>query len=333
MSSSHLDEFEGITETVVYLFRNSLAIPCRVQIPYPQEELILESSSSSDEPPEYMGDIIEVMPDEVWAEDKWNEQREEEAIRRIQQQGKFLSPYYRKLYTEKANRYWHEFYKRNKDHFYKDRHYLHKIFPELKQSSGNSSINLLEIGCGVGNAVLPLIELNQNLNVIAVDFAPSAIKILSSNPVAVENSHRFVCSVCNITADELPVSDGWADLVLCFFVLSAIAPELYDTVATKIHRVLKANGKVLIRDYGRYDEAQLRFKKGRRLEENFYVRQDGTCAYYFGLDDLRKVFSCLREEKCEFVLRQQANRKLQKARYRVWIEAVFSKQDRLIIKG
>jgi len=36
---------------------------------------------------------------------------------------------------------------------------------------------LLEVGCGVGNAALPLIEVNDHLNVIAIDFAEKAVEL------------------------------------------------------------------------------------------------------------------------------------------------------------
>lgn len=37
----------------------------------------------------------------------------------------------------------------------------------------------------------------------------------------------------------------------------------------------------MFRDYGLYDHAMLRFSKGHKISDNFYVRQDGTRAYYF----------------------------------------------------
>ena len=126
------------------------------------------------------------------SKDKWDEDRLKEAEEKLKHQNQRISSYWRERYENKSKIYWHEFYKRNSDHFYKDRHYLHLVFPELgpsspsSPSSSSSSMNqsiplpisLLEVGCGVGNAVLPLIELLPNLTVYAIDIAPSAIDIL-----------------------------------------------------------------------------------------------------------------------------------------------------------
>ncbi len=47
--------------------------------------------------------------------------------------------------------------------------------------------------------------------------------------------------------------------------------------------MLRPDGLLLFRDYGLYDHAMLRFSAGHKLSDNFYVRQDGTRAYYFSL--------------------------------------------------
>jgi hypothetical protein len=51
-------------------------------------------------------------------------------------------------------------------------------------------------------------------------------------------------------------------------------------------------GRVLVRDYAAGDLAQARFavKEGQRLGDNFYVRGDGTRAYYFTPAALKGIF-------------------------------------------
>jgi SAM-dependent methyltransferase len=87
------------------------------------------------------------------------------------------------------------------------------------------------------------------------------------------------CALIDRTPD--PLHSFWekiknkttgADLVLLMYSLSAMAPEAMPHVARKLHDVLRPGGRVLLRDYGRWDEAQLRFKVRTSLDRR---RQSG----------------------------------------------------------
>lgn len=66
------------------------------------------------------------------------------------------------------------------------------------------------------------------------------------------------------------------DVVSLIFVLSAIHPDKFLPALFSVASVLHPGGALIFRDYGLYDMAQLRFGRGNKISENFYVRQDGT---------------------------------------------------------
>ena len=200
--------------------------------------------------------VILAVPDLLWSEDVWTPEKEQEANERLKLQGANVPDYWRSKYEKQAGVYWHQFYKRHSDHFFKDRHYLHVVFPELLLRADHpvledNTVRLLEVGCGVGNAVIPLLDLNPNLYVVAVDFAKSAIEILSQHPAAAQPRRRLEAHVVDAVNDPLPLPEESLDLILCMFVVSAIAPKHHNDVFAKLFRALKPGGKLLFRDYGR----------------------------------------------------------------------------------
>ncbi len=92
-----------------------------------------------------------------------------------------LSDFKRNKLEKEAKKNWDLFYKRNSTHFFKDRHWITREFPELHHVISEVDQKrpvLLEAGCGVGNTLFPLMEENPNLFVYACDFSPRAVDFI-----------------------------------------------------------------------------------------------------------------------------------------------------------
>ncbi|XP_064019059.1 tRNA N(3)-methylcytidine methyltransferase METTL8, mitochondrial isoform X3 [Pogoniulus pusillus] len=148
----------------------------------------------------------------------------------------------------------------------------------------NATYRILEVGCGAGNSVFPILKVlcsTPGTFLYCCDFASGAVELVKSH--SSYNSawcSAFVHDVCD-DALPYPFPDETLDVILLIFVLSTIHPDRMQGVVNRLAKLLKPGGMLLFRDYGRYDTAQLRFKKGHCLSENFYVRGDGTRVYFF----------------------------------------------------
>lgn len=149
-------------------------------------------------------------------------------------------------------------------------------FKEILGTDINQRNILLEVGCGVGNFIYPLIEEKLNIFIYACDLSSKAIELLKTNPIYSEaqvKAFQTDITTTNIF-DEIPKET--LDIVTLIFVLSAVDPSNHLKIARTLFALLKPKGYILLRDYGLYDMTQLRFKPGHKISDNFYMRQDGT---------------------------------------------------------
>ncbi|XP_061181277.1 tRNA N(3)-methylcytidine methyltransferase METTL2-like [Saccostrea echinata] len=307
--------------------------------------------NEEDKRPQFGGRFLtnpeDVFQHNAWDNVEWDEEQEISAKKKTQEQLTTALPLEKQEeYEDLADDYWDKFYQIHQNRFFKDRHWLFTEFPELgpdeKCNDDIESVRvgqefpghrakrrILEVGCGVGNTVFPILQTNDDpdLMVYCCDFSSTAVQLVKEhanyNP---DTCHAFVCDITDENA-AIPFPDQSLDIVILIFVLSAIHPEKMQYVLDRLAQFLKPGGRILLRDYGRYDMAQLRFKKGHCLSENFYVRGDGTRVYFFTQAELRDMMkkAGLTEEQNHIDRRLQVNRGRQLKMYRVWIQCKYRK--------
>ncbi|KAJ1982458.1 hypothetical protein H4R34_001695 [Dimargaris verticillata] len=230
----------------------------------------------------------------AWDHVEWSEEQEQLAQEKIALQQANPVPHDEQgKYHQDAADYWNQFYQKNENRFFKDRHWLRIEFPELFDRPANQThrFNVLE---------------NHP------NYDPS----------------RGQAFVWDLASANLPkeIEPHSLDVVILVFVFSALHPDHWDQAVANLEALLRPGGMILFRDYGRHDLAQLRFKKQRLLADNFYIRGDGTRVYFFTNDEIEKIFGTL------FAVKQNAvdkrlivNRHKKLKMYRVWLQGKFQK--------
>ncbi|KAF9955424.1 Methyltransferase-like protein 6 [Mortierella alpina] len=248
--------------------------------------------------------------------------------RQIIEKDKAIKPFWVNKYKNEAAKNWDKFYKRNETRFYKDRHWIEREFTVYK---ADQELRCLEVGCGVGNFIFPVLERNPTLFMYACDFAPHAIELVKQH----EDYQQGRCSafVCDLTKDPLTdtIPAASLDVVSSIFVLSAIPAEKLEAAVRNIKEVMKSGGMLCFRDYAVYDAAQVKFSSNpgqSMLDTNLYVRQDGTLSHFFSIEQIQSVFEQegFTTVECDYVHRETINRAMDISIDRRFLQAKFIKQ-------
>eukprot|EP01125_Pyxidicula_operculata_P004418 TRINITY_DN1677_c0_g1_i7.p2 TRINITY_DN1677_c0_g1~~TRINITY_DN1677_c0_g1_i7.p2 ORF type:complete len:177 (+),score=33.17 TRINITY_DN1677_c0_g1_i7:827-1357(+) len=134
------------------------------------------------------GEDLAKIEDEIdtsttWELVEWDQAREEAARKMLENETSSISDEVKEKYEDEAAAQWDAFYTRNKQKFFKNRSYISKEYKDLsgdgsyKTKDGSQPV-VLEIGCGVGNTLFPLLELNKDKYFHVFDCSQSAIEIL-----------------------------------------------------------------------------------------------------------------------------------------------------------
>ncbi|ETS65223.1 hypothetical protein PaG_00292 [Moesziomyces aphidis] len=268
-------------------------------------------------------------------------------------------------HSNDAAKNWDKFYKNHADKFFKDRHWTSREFGTAVGSSSvkpeddrdeeaqlvaadvarQGSAVLLEVGCGVGNMLYPLLEANAGLRVHCCDFSQRAVDMVRTHPRY--DAARVNAFVFDLTSSQPSLAsllkkepyDAWPApaTVSLIFVLSAIPPHLHLQVLKSLADLLADNpsgGHILFRDYAYGDLSQVRYhtKKDAAWAEpsllsdepgqNWYRRGDNTFNYFFQPHELDALAQQLGlQGEAQLLRRTAVNRKSEVNMQRRFVQA------------
>ncbi|CAH7667948.1 S-adenosyl-L-methionine-dependent methyltransferase [Phakopsora pachyrhizi] len=271
----------------------------------------------------------------AWDDVEWDEDLERNALEIVKRQIQSPVPQEIKLkFNENPKSFWDSFYEVRRDTFFKNRSWLMNEFRALDESIKPKAgkVKIVELGCGPGNTAFPILSSNQNpeLFLYALDYSSKAIDLLKNNPLY--DPSKVLGLVWDMsTSDGIPseIEAGSIDIVLMIFCFSALQPSDWSKAIRNVSGMLKPGGVLLFRDYGRHDLTQLRMKGSRFMEDNLYIRGDGTRVYFFDRDDDdddddgKRKSSGLEVVDLKVDRRLLLNRARKLKMYRVWLQVCF----------
>lgn len=275
-----------------------------------------------------------------WDGAEWTAEEHQDvqaAVRR--QQAHCMPPEQSDHLLQTKQQSWNKFYNRHKEKFFKDRKWLcHELGPhidEMKAARGGGPVHILEVGCGVGNAIYPLLEDRDDVTFSAFDFSESAVRSLQRD--GRHDGDRMNSFVYDATAPFAEnghptltdhVVCGSIDIVLMLFSLSAIDQRHHIQVLRNLIPVMRPGAVILFRDYAMYDQSQLQLKDGRCIKDSLYARGDGTLVHYFTEQDVESLCTTVKGLKVESNETKNlliVNRKKKKKMMRSWIQGLVRK--------
>lgn len=97
-----------------------------------------------------------------------------------------------------ARKHWDKFYMRNTTNFFKDRHWTEREFPELT----SENLKIIELGCGVGNFIFPILQANGSASGYSCDFSQRAVDFVKERSKKDGLEERLSAFTADLTVDD-----------------------------------------------------------------------------------------------------------------------------------
>lgn len=123
----------------------------------------------------------------------------EAQIEQLEKQNKRLISQFEATKLEReARKHWDKFYMRNTTNFFKDRHWTEREFPELT----SENLKIIELGCGVGNFIFPILGANASASGYSCDFSQRAVDFVKERAKRDGLEERLSAFTADLTVDD-----------------------------------------------------------------------------------------------------------------------------------
>ena len=139
---------------------------------------------------------------------EWSEEMTEKAASIVENDQETLSEEAVTKLENYQRLHWDVFFKNNKDHAYKDRHYIRYEFTDFVEAiQAKQPSVLLDYGCGTGAGFYPLVQEFglEHLQINACDISKSAVKLLKEHELYKED--RIDAHQCDLVNDDIPFAE------------------------------------------------------------------------------------------------------------------------------
>ena len=196
---------------------------------------------------------------------------------------------------------------------------IRKVMRHYSGVSKKKDISILEIGCGAGANLSFFME--EGFNVTGIDGSESAIKNAEKLLKKKYKEKKDNLNLQVMKFEDFSFKNNSFDLVVDYFAIYANKVNLIKSIYSKIHKVLKTNGRFYGRVWGDLCEGS---KTGNIIETGTSLNpKKGPCknmgtSHFFNETEINKIFREWSEVEVTKILTTKTNLPDQIEEYEIW---------------